>query len=219
MMKPMSFTSQGCSVIMVRVIYRVTSPAGSVRKAWQIPEAHPTTHKPHLSEDFRSFFERQSTEEPGPLFQHEISVLIKGRADDQFDEYKKLDSLLYGLPLKNDADKGLVFNVFLNYQKQLETVNQFDTDDVVLSAVGQLHTPIWRRRRAKEGYDFIAIDETHLFNINELHIFHHFTRGVGFSRFRSLLIKPKAWGIEEGVKTTHSLNFSMQVTPWIVLSM
>jgi hypothetical protein len=40
-------------------------------------------------------------------------------------------------------------------------------------------TPIWRRRRARDGYDFIAIDETHLFNINELHVFHHFTKDTG----------------------------------------
>ena len=85
---------------------------------------------------------------------------------------------MYGLPIENDADKGLSFRVFKRYQEQLEASSQFDTDDVVISTIGQLDTPIWRRRRAREGYDFIAIDETHLFNINELHVFHHFTRSA-----------------------------------------
>ncbi|MEM5478173.1 UvrD-helicase domain-containing protein [Pacificibacter sp. AS14] len=134
--------------------------------------------KPFLSEAFLSFFQNDKIESLAPLFQHEISVLIKGRADDSFDAYKLLDPLAYGLPVENDADKGLVFKIFSNYQSQLEVAEKFDTDDVVLSAVGNLHTPIWRRRRAKTGYDFIAIDETHLFNINELHIFHHFTRSI-----------------------------------------
>ena len=131
---------------------------------------------PHLSEEFRLFFQGQSDAQLAPLFQHEISVLIKGRSGDSLDKYKKCPALRYGLPVRNDADKGFAFVVFKEYQRQLEANSQFDTDDVVISAVGQLDTPIWRRRRGRDGYDFIAVDETHLFNINELHVFHHFSR-------------------------------------------
>jgi hypothetical protein len=134
--------------------------------------------KPHLSEGFRKLMDEVGDENLALLFQHEISVLIKGRAGDSFDIYKNCPPLKYGLPIENGADKGISFRVFKRYQEQLETANQFDTDDVVISAVGQLDTPIWRRRRSREGYDFIAIDETHLFNMNELHVFHHFTRSV-----------------------------------------
>ncbi|MBW4975463.1 UvrD-helicase domain-containing protein [Roseovarius mucosus] len=134
--------------------------------------------KTHLSDSFTSLLEHKKDGELSVLFQHEISVLIKGRAGDSFDVYKNCPSLKYGLPIENDADKGLSFRVFTRYQEQLEASSQFDTDDVVISAIGQLNTPIWRRRRAREGYDFIAIDETHLFNINELHVFHHFTRSA-----------------------------------------
>lgn len=134
--------------------------------------------KPHLSEGFRKFMDEVDDEDLARLFQHEISVLIKGRAGDSFDIYKNCPPLKYGLPISNEADKGISFQVFKRYQKQLEAASQFDTDDVVISAVGQLDTPIWRRRRSREGYDFIAIDETHLFNINELHVFHYFTRNV-----------------------------------------
>ncbi len=134
--------------------------------------------KPHLSSDFQDLLDNSPPSDLSALFQHEIGVLIKGRSGDSFDIYKKCPSLNYGLPIKNTADKGFSFSVFKKYQEQLELSSQFDTDDVVISAIGQLDTPIWRRRRAKEGYDFIAIDETHLFNINELHVFHYFTRQI-----------------------------------------
>lgn len=134
--------------------------------------------RPFVSDDFRKFMEETSDEDLSPLFQHEISVLIKGRAGDSYEKYKECPRLKYGLPIYNEDDKGFTFQVFRYYQEQLETASQFDTDDVVISAVGQLDTPIWRRRRVREGYDFIAIDETHLFNMNELHVFHHFTREV-----------------------------------------
>ena len=140
---------------------------------------HINSYLPLLSEEFRNLFQSQSDDELSTLFQHEISVLIKGRAGDSFKVYKECPQLRYGLPTRNSADKGFVYSIFRGYQKQLEQTNQFDTDDVVLSAVGQLDTPIWRRRRAREGFDFIAVDETHLFNINELHVFHYFSREIG----------------------------------------
>lgn len=130
------------------------------------------SYKPHLSVEFRKLFEDSSDAELAALFQHEISVLIKGRAGESFDIYKNCPTLSFGLPARNEADKGFVFSVFRDYQEQLASNSQFDTDDVVISAVGQLDTPIWRRRREREGFDFIAIDETHLFNINELQVFH-----------------------------------------------
>lgn len=144
----------------------------------QSREAEFSSYKPHLSDDFRSLFESSADSELASLFQHEISVLIKGRAGDSFDVYKNCPALKFGLAVRNEADKGFVFSVFQNYQRQLASKSQFDTDDVVISAVGQLATPIWRRRREREGYDFIAIDETHLFNINELQVFHHFTKNA-----------------------------------------
>lgn len=135
-----------------------------------------SSFKQHLSAELRGLFEGSSDADLAPLFQHEISVLIKGRAGESFDVYKNCPSLSFGLPVRNEADKGFIFTVFQKYQGQLAANSQFDTDDVVISAVGQLDTPIWRRRREREGYDFIAIDETHLFNINELQVFHHFSR-------------------------------------------
>lgn len=134
------------------------------------------THERFLSKDLKDFLSKTDAWAVTEMLQHEISVVIKGRASEDFDAYKKAPSLKYGIPINGDADKGFMFSVFRKYQEQLGAVSQFDTDDVVLTAIGQLDTPVWRRRRTKDGYDAVFIDETHLFNINELHIFHYFTK-------------------------------------------
>ncbi|MFC7706198.1 hypothetical protein ACFQXB_18615 [Plastorhodobacter daqingensis] len=85
------------------------------------------------------------------------------------------------------------------------STNQFDTDDVVLTAIGQLDTPIWRRRRTRDGYDFIAIDEAHLFNINELHVYYFFTRQIGEFPISFAIDRPQAAG-DRGWESDSSLS-------------
>ena len=106
------------------------------------------------------------------MFRQEIAVLIKGRASGDFDKYKSITRPKYSMPLEEDADFRFVFMVFKKYQAALEKVGQYDSDDIILTALGQVDTPIWNRRRIRDGYDVCVIDETHLFNINELSIFH-----------------------------------------------
>jgi len=156
------------------------------------------THERFLSPAFLKFLKSQDAWSITEMLQHEISVVIKGRASELLDRYKKVPRLKYGLPIVSDADKGYVFSIFRRYQAKLGDVGQFDTDDVVLTTIGQLDTPIWRRRRVRDGYDAIFIDETHLFNINELHIFHYFTKVEGpypivYSVDRSQAVGDRGW--------------------------
>lgn len=134
------------------------------------------THRDFMSAEFVRFLEHEDIWVVAEMLQHEISVKIKGRADEDESKYRKLPRLRYGLPVENDGDRVFVFLAFRNYRRRLEQAGQFDTDDVILSTLGQLNTPIWRRRRAREGFDAIFIDETHLFNLNELSVFHRLTR-------------------------------------------
>jgi hypothetical protein len=132
------------------------------------------------------------------MVQHEISVVIKGRADEQLENYRKLPRLKYGLPTETSRDRGFVWGVFRRYQAQLQASAQFDTDDIVLTTIGQLDTPIWRRRRGREGYDSIYIDETHLFNINELSLFHYLSKSsarfpIAYSVDRSQAVGDRGW--------------------------
>ena len=156
------------------------------------------THRKFLSTQFNELLEGTESWVLAEMFQHEISIVIKGRADEQLENYRKLPPLKYGLPASTASDRGFVWRVFQRYQQQLQTSAQFDTDDIILTTIGQLATPVWRRRREKEGYDGIFIDETHLFNINELSLFHHLTRSnavypIAYSVDRSQAVGDRGW--------------------------
>lgn len=124
------------------------------------------------SERFKNFIKHTPTESILELLRQEIAVLIKGRASGDFDKFRSIVRPKYSLPLVEDADYRFVFMVYNKYQKSLEKVGQYDSDDITLTALGQVDTPIWNRRRIRDGYDACVIDETHLFNINELSVFH-----------------------------------------------
>lgn len=124
------------------------------------------------SEQFKNFINHTPEESILELLRQEIAVLIKGRASGDYDKYKAISRPKYSIPLYDDADYRFVFMVYNKYQKSLEKVGQYDSDDITLTALGQVDTPIWNRRRIRDGYDACVIDETHLFNINELSVFH-----------------------------------------------
>jgi len=159
------------------------------------------TYKAFLSPSFDAFLSDTGRDSLAEMFQHEIAVVIKGRANENLDNYRKLPALRYGLPTVTSSDRNFVWQVFLRYQRQLQAASQFDTDDIVLTTIGQLDTPIWRRRRAREGYDAIYIDETHLFNLNELSMFHHLSRSlaefpIAYSVDRSQAVGDHGWSDE-----------------------
>jgi UvrD/REP helicase N-terminal domain/UvrD-like helicase C-terminal domain len=165
-----------------------------------LSEEYPT-YKKFLSAGFDAFLSTTNTTVLAEMFQHEISVVIKGRAEESLENYRKLPRLRYGLPTENNGDRNFIWQVYRRYQSQLLAAAQFDTDDIVLTTIGQLDTPIWRRRRVKEGYDAIYIDETHLFNVNELSLFHYLPRQVAqfpiaYSVDRTQAIGDRGWSEE-----------------------
>jgi superfamily I DNA/RNA helicase len=42
-----------------------------------------------------------------------------------------------------------------------------DSDDIALSLLGRLRSPLWELQRKSRGYDFVFVDEAQLFNENE----------------------------------------------------
>lgn len=156
------------------------------------------SHAPFLSEPFKKFLTETEHWAIAEMLQHEISVQIKGRADQDLGKYKKLERLKIGLPVESEGDKTFAFLMYQKYQNELEASAQFDTDDVVLSATSQLNTPIWRRRRAREGFNSVFVDETHLFNVNELSVFHRLTKNdlsqpIAYSVDRSQALGDRGW--------------------------
>lgn len=165
-----------------------------------------STYEKFASEAFKDLIQNDDQTHIIQMLQHEIAVVIKGRAAEDFDAYKALPKMKYALPTHNEGDRSFVWRVFMLYRDELVSGGQFDTDDVMLSAIGQLATPIWRRRRAREGYDYILIDETHLFNMNELSVFHHLTKredvvSIAFAIDRSQSVGDRGWDATTDMET------------------
>lgn len=124
-----------------------------------------------LSPEFLDFLENTDSDVIYDMLQYEFGVVLKGRADGDLYLYKRLARPVYGIPCKRETDYNYVHLIYTEYQRLLIDDAQFDSDDIVLSALSSLNAPIWRRRREIEGFDACFIDETHLFNFNELNVF------------------------------------------------
>lgn len=134
------------------------------------------TYESLCSTNLLEFLQSHDDDSIFELLQYEIGVVIKGQAGGDIDIYKKLKRPKYGIPCCRDADYNLMFLIYTKYQNNLEISGQYDSDDIVISATHQLTAPIWKRRRDKEGFDACFVDETHLFNKNELNIFHYLNK-------------------------------------------
>lgn len=139
-------------------------------------EKYHRMYESKLSKEFSNFINGESKSYILEMLQREISEVIKGQCGSLSSKYSECARPKFGMPLNNEFDKKYIFGIFKAYQSSLELVGQYDSDDIVLTALGQVDTPIWNRRRSNEGYDACIIDETHLFNLNELSLFHHVNR-------------------------------------------
>lgn len=137
--------------------------------------------KDFISAELYNFLENEDELHISELIRHEISVIIKGRSAETFDVYKDITRPKYGAPISTINDRRFIFDVYTDYTEVLEKISQFDVDDIAISAMSKLDSPIWRRRRKHEGYDSIFIDEVHLFNLNELSLIHHLTKTTTLS--------------------------------------
>ncbi|MCC3742072.1 ATP-binding domain-containing protein [Rouxiella badensis] len=126
-----------------------------------------------ISTDLKDFIGNNDPWSIATLLQEEISTYIKGRSGDDLEIYKALPRTKHTLPLKSEDDFKTIFSIYNKYQDKLISLNLFDSDDITLSALKETSTPIWKRRRMNTGFDIMYIDETHLFNINELSLFHN----------------------------------------------
>lgn len=134
------------------------------------------TYERLCSPEFMKFIKAHDNDSLYELLQYEIGVVIKGQAGGDIEVYKKIRRPKYGIPCKKDSDYNFLFLIYTKYQEKLEISGQYDSDDIVISATMQLTAPIWKRRRDKEGFDACFVDETHLFNKNELNFFHYLNK-------------------------------------------
>lgn len=114
------------------------------------------------------------------LVMAEISIAIKGHGLTLEDRKRYVESE-FSLSRLHGAlsarERQFVYCVFAEYHRSVfETYQVLDSDDVALSLLGRLRTPLWQLKRKVLGYDYIFVDETQLFNENERRIFSFLTR-------------------------------------------
>jgi len=110
----------------------------------------------------------------------EISTAIKGHGLEG-DKRRYVESQLslsrfHGV-LK-PKEREFVYDIFMRYHKSVfEHYQVLDTDDIALSLLGRLRTPLWELKRKSMGYDYVFVDETQLFNENERRVLPLLTKG------------------------------------------
>lgn len=113
------------------------------------------------------------------LIVHEVGIVIKGfglehdrrRYVGQERPFSRFHSLL------TQAERSIVFDVFTEYHREVfEEGGYLDSDDLALSLLSHLRTPLWQLKRRNEGYDYLFVDETQLYNENERRLFSYLTK-------------------------------------------
>ena len=90
--------------------------------------------------------------------------------------YKRVERRSWMMPLESDADKEFVFLLYTRFVKSLRAQQQMSSDQVIADYLNHLSTFRWYSDRPSKGYDYILVDEYHLFNEQERMVFHHLTR-------------------------------------------
>jgi UvrD/REP helicase N-terminal domain len=114
----------------------------------------------------------------------EFSLAIKGNGLNASSDRKlyvgsqRRLSRLHGI--LTETERNIIWEVFLRYQEKVaDEDNLLDADDLALSLLGRLRTPLWELRRRADGFDFVFVDEAQLFNENERRLFPLLTRRSG----------------------------------------
>lgn len=114
------------------------------------------------------------------LVMAEISTAIKGHGLEgdkrRYVESQRSLSRLHGI--LQPKEREFVYDIFTRYHKNVfERYQVLDTDDIALSLLGRLRTPLWELKRKTMGYDYVFVDETQLFNENERRVLPLLTKG------------------------------------------
>lgn len=152
------------------------------------------------SNEFEEYFTSALTDNKLEAMRHEIAVFIKGKAKGKKEVYKVFTEEKSGIPLKKESDRTIMYAVYEEYQGLLRQANKYDTDDIVISAYRSISTPILERKREISGFDLCVIDETQLFNLNELSIFHYTNKPKLRNKIIYAIDKSQAigdWGISD----------------------
>jgi hypothetical protein len=96
------------------------------------------------------------------LVMAEISTAIKGHGlggdKRRYVQSEKRLSRLHGA--LSEREREVVFDAYRRYHKIVfEDYNVLDSDDIALSLLGRLRTPIWDLKRRSLGFDYVFVDD------------------------------------------------------------
>jgi hypothetical protein len=77
------------------------------------------------------------------------------------------------MQLQNQTEKEVVFELWSAFLAYLHEEGYIATDQIVSDYLNELQTFYWEAKRRKDGYDYVFVDEMHLFNAQERLVFHN----------------------------------------------
>lgn len=95
-----------------------------------------------------------------------------GRQSDR-ERYLRVRRMGYMMKLENQIEKEVVFALWSKFLGHLKENGLIATDQIISDYLNELQTFYWEAKRGKEGYDYIFVDEMHLFNAQERLVFHN----------------------------------------------
>jgi hypothetical protein len=88
-------------------------------------------------------------------------------------KYLKIRRLRWMMELSNQSELSVVFALWTSFLRVLKEKSLIATDQIVSDFLNDLSTFYWEAAREQEGYDYIFVDEMHLFNSQERLVFHN----------------------------------------------
>lgn len=92
------------------------------------------------------------------------------------EKYLRIKRLRWMMPLPNEADRQIVFALWIRFLRALADKALISSDQIMTDYLSDLATFYWEAARVAEGYDVIFVDEMHLFNSQERLTFHNLLR-------------------------------------------
>ncbi len=97
---------------------------------------------------------------------------LLGRAAD-LERYLRIRRVGYMMYLVNMTEREVVFELWRKFLAYLRKEGFIATDQMISDYLNELQTFYWEAKRGKDGYDFVFVDEMHLFNAQERLVFHN----------------------------------------------
>jgi hypothetical protein len=97
---------------------------------------------------------------------------LLGRGND-LERYLRIRRVGYMMPLSTTTEKEVVFRLWSDFLSYLKVEGLISSDQIVSDYLNELQTFYWEAKRSDSGYDYVFVDEMHLFNAQERLVFHN----------------------------------------------